>query len=553
MWIYLSLDLPAQTRWSVQERSDTAKTYQLIYQKDFKDSLAYQAWLKAYKIAKQKNGYLELNTYTQAQTTYLTLGARHTWAYIRSSTLPTKPRKWQNAPFSLSALEEYKQKILTFAENNGHPFAQIRLDSLAMQDNKWRGVWEYAPHLLVRFDTVIIVGKVKVKPRFLNQYLRLGIKQPYNHAKIQAIRTRLQRLPYLRLQKPPDVQFIQDRAMPVLHLTQIKANQFDGIIGVLPNENQRGQVLLTGEANLLFYNIFAQGHSFKLQWQRLQTETQRLELQTGFQTLFNTPLQFHIDFKLWKQDSSFLNRTFEAKLGYTTQGSSDFFAQFLNQKSNLGNASNLYENAQLPAISETRWQGYGIGYKVQTLDDLFFPRAGVLCVFSIHTGNKEIIKNRFLADSLYRGLTLKTPQTLSKIDFQSFWRVGKGVIKAGLQGAYLANNQLFQNELLPIGGLTSIRGHNQNAFLASQYAILTAEYRQPIGGTSYLFMFFDQAYYESRTWNGFQADAPSGVGLGASISLKAGIFSLAYALGKSKENAFALNRAKLHFGIVNRF
>lgn len=547
------LPLPAQTVWQVQVRQDTMNAYRTIYQKEAKDSLAYQNWLKAYKEAKIAQGYLELKEEKDAQNIQITLGKKHTWEKIGASNLPTKAENWRNKPFSLKALEQYKQKILTFAENNGHPFAQIRLDSMDERAGKWRGVWHYEPRLLVLFDTIALVGKVKVKPRFLNQYLRIYVKQPYNQAKIESIRTRLQRLPYLRLDRQPEVQFMQDKAIPVLHLTQIKANQIDGIIGVLPNENQRGQILLTGELNALFYNIFAQGHSLKIQWQRLQTLSQRFELNTGFQTLFNTPLQFQTDFKLWKQDSSFVNLTWEARLGYATQGNSEFFVQFLNQKSNLGDAANLYENTQLPPISETRWQGYGISYKVQTIDDIFFPRRGILLNASIHTGTKEIIKNRFLADSLYRGLSLRTPQTLSRLELQGYLSAGKGVVKLGFQGAYLANKQLFTNELIPIGGLTSLRGHNQNAFLASQYAIATLEYRLPLDGGSYIFAFFEQSYFEKRILGDFHADLPAGAGVGASLSLKTGVFSLAYALGKSKENSFAFNRAKIHFGVVNRF
>jgi len=542
----------AQNEWTIWQRSNINTAYQIIFQKNSKDSSAHIDWLKEYIKAKIENGYLELTITQTTAGKQITLGTRHTWHTIGKGNLPTKPLNWKGKPFSLNAIREYEQKIVRYAETIGHPFAQIRLDSLRTEAGKWQAVWRYEPRLYVVFDSIAIIGKgIKTTHRFLRQYLHIQPKQPYNQQKINAIRTRLQRLPYLRLERNPEVRFMQDKAILLLTLTNPKANQIDGILGVLPNENKRGQVLLTGELNAQFYNLFAQGHSFKIQWQRLQTLSQRLELNTAFETLFNTPLQFQAGFKLLKQDSSFVNQQWELRLGYATQGYSNFFAQLLHQKTNLGDAAYLYDSKTLPAISETKWQGYGFGYKVQTTNDAFFPRKGIQLDFSIYTGIKQVIKNDFLPASVYENITLKTPQTLSKIDIQGYLSVGKGVLRIAGQGAYLANKQLFENELLRIGGLTSLRGHNQNAFFASQYIITTIEYRLLLDADSYIFAFYDQAYWEKRTI--FQADSPAGIGIGANLSLKAGVFSLAYALGKTKEYAFAFNRAKIHFGVVSRF
>jgi outer membrane protein assembly factor BamA len=544
----------AQT-WRVQARQNASTPYKTVLEKDLRDSLAYRTWLQTYKQTQIDKGYLELKTdsATSPYETRLTLGTRHVWERLGRGNVPIRIDYRQGEAFSTRRIEAQKQKILQYAENNGHPFAQVRIDSLQMHEGKWRGVWAYEPRVLVTFDSVAIIGKLKTSPKFLMQYLRLQRKQLYSQQKIDAIPTRLQRLPYLRLQGKPEVRFLQDKAFVLLKLSPIKANQIDGILGVLPNENQRGQVLLTGELNGQFYNIFAQGHSLKLQWQRLQSLSQRLEIGTSFQTLFNTPLQLQGDFKSLRQDSSFVNQSWEARLGYATQGNAEFFAQLLRQKSNLGDASNLFDVTKLANVSETLWQGYGIGYKTQTTDDIFFPRKGVQVHFSIYTGSKQVIKNPFLPDSLYKDISLKTPQTLTKLEAQSFHAVGKGVFRLGVQGAYLANKQLFLNELMRIGGLTSLRGHNQNVFFASQYLIGTIEYRLPLGAESYVFAFYDQAYYESRVIGAFLADSPAGLGVGANLSLKAGIFSLAYALGQAKETPFSFSRAKIHFGVVSKF
>ena len=546
----------AQNKLTIHQRDSITLPYRVVLQNQVKDSLESLAILQHYLQKQIAQGFIEIKQEAGKdwRMVYLTLGMRHTWAQVGKGNSPIKAAHWKNKPFSVTAIQQYQQKVLQYAENMGYPFAQVRLDSLQVQAGKWQGVWQYEPRMLVTFDSVLVVGKVKVRSQFLQQYLRIVHGQPYTQQKVNSIRARLQNLPYLRLERTPEVRFMAQKAIIQLPLTAVKANQIDGIVGILPNENQRGQILFTGELNGQFYNVLAQGHSFKLQWQRLQSLSQRLEIGTTFQSLFQTPFQLQGNFNFLKQDSSFANQQWEIRLGYTTQSNSDFFAQIIHQKSNLGDAANLYEGKKIPTISETKWQGYGVGYKIQTLDDVFFPRKGGQIVLSIYTGRKSIIKNPFLPDSIYNGINLSTLQTLWHGEVQHYFRVGKGVLRLAAQGKYMANQQLFLNELMRLGGLTTLRGHNQNAFYASQYALGSIEFRLPLDAGSYIFTFYEQAYLESRVVGNFQADSPAGIGIGANLSLRAGVFSVAYALGRSQQNpSFAFNRSKIHFGVVNRF
>jgi outer membrane translocation and assembly module TamA len=79
------------------------------------------------------------------------------------------------------------------------------------------------------------------------------------------------------------------------------------------------------------------------------------------------------------------------------------------------------------------------------------------------------------------------------------------------------------------------------------------EYRYLFEQNSYLFAFWNGAYYESRTSTAFIHDTPYGFGAGVSFETKAGIFSLSYALGKQFSNPINFKSAKIHFGIVSYF
>ncbi|TAG91162.1 MAG: hypothetical protein EAZ20_03470, partial [Bacteroidetes bacterium] len=85
------------------------------------------------------------------------------------------------------------------------------------------------------------------------------------------------------------------------------------------------------------------------------------------------------------------------------------------------------------------------------------------------------------------------------------------------------------------------------------YLLATAEYRYFWENESYLFLFFDQALTQQKTFKEELNDTPFGAGIGLSFTTQAGIFQVAYALGQSKGQNFNTNRAKIHLGFVARF
>jgi hemolysin activation/secretion protein len=111
----------------------------------------------------------------------------------------------------------------------------------------------------------------------------------------------------------------------------------------------------------------------------------------------------------------------------------------------------------------------------------------------------------------------------------------------------------FQNELLRIGGLKTLRGFDEESIFTTSYSIFTLEYRFLLEQNSYIYLFGDGAWYENNNVKEYVNDTPIGFGAGISFETKAGIFSINYALGKQFDNPIQLRSGKIHFGIVNYF
>lgn len=476
-----------------------------------------------------------------------------------------KTKKFGSGLFRWQELEQFKQQILEYSENNGFPFASVQMDSIRIDSNRISATISYQTGPKMVFDTLQISGDLTISQKFLARYLNIEKNQVFSQWKVDQSFRLLKMLPYIRIEQKPQVTFDSARAFVRLFLNKNRANRIDGIVGVLPNENpnRQSKTLITGEFNLSLNNLFQSGKTFKARWQRQQIATQLLQINYYHPFFLKSRLDFEIALDLLKQDSTFLNVDWQAKLYYRLNNTGKFLfkaglkSSGLLGESLLGPSPSMTDN-RLPEVSTARYLSLGLGYEWNNLDDLLYPRRGTFFTLQFSFGNKKIEKSPLLPDSLYAGVQLNSNQTLVQGELSRYFQLSRrSVIYSRLQLGTILNPNLFRNDLFRTGGLNSLRGHNQNIFFASAYAITTLEYRLFLEKESYIFLFYDQGWQELGLFNlPKQSDFPLGLGAGLSFSTGGGIFSLIYALGQSSKQAvqsLAVNRAKIHFGWISRF
>ncbi|HAI76983.1 MAG TPA: hypothetical protein DCM08_12125 [Microscillaceae bacterium] len=494
---------------------------------------------------------------------YFSLGAPFFWASLSpgnlapllQSKISFKPKQWQNRPFEFSEFQRLADALVRYSETQGYPFATVRLDSFQVSGQQISGAIQYQSGPLIAFDTLQIAGNVKIKPAFLSTFLRIRKDKPFDQNRLNQVAMSLRRLPFLRLVQPVSVKFQAGKAYPQILLMPQKSGQVDGILGVLPNQERPNEVLLTGEFNLQLNNLFQTGKIFKAQWQRLRPESQLLQIEYEHPCLFRTNLDLQFKFYLLREDSSFLNLDRRLDLLYALPNATrvGLFASY--KQSTAGTSAQTVRTATiLPPFADTEVLMYGLTYEKKDLDDFFFPKKGKNIRFDIGIGNRNVLKNPLLSDSLYRDVILSSPQVNLTILYQQYWRLSRrSIFTMRAMGGYIFNNSLFLNDLFRLGGLNNLRGHNQNQFFASGYGIATIEYRFFIEQETYFYLFYDQALLQRQVLQNLTQDTPLGFGVGLSFSVKAGILNFVYALGQSNEQSISFDRSKIHFGIVSRF
>lgn len=453
-------------------------------------------------------------------------------------------------------LARQKGKIIRYFENRGYPFTTAQLDSVSISSGQLSAKMIIDKGPEIKIDSVVVKGTSKVRPKYIQTYLGIRPDDLYNESRIRNVSTRIKELAFVAENRDPIVQFQEDKAKVLLFLDKRKASEFDGILGVLPNNQDPGKVLITGELKLKLLSAFGRGELISLQWQKLQARTQRLDVVLTVPFLFNTPFGIDGSFNLYKRDTLFLNLQGKGGIIYQMRGG-DHLKVFVDARTTNVIARSVLINgsgALKPDFVDSQILLYGFGANISRLDYRFNPRKGFDLEAEVSAGTKTIDKDATVPPERYAGLTSKSFIANATLHANYFIPIAKRqTIRIGLKGGYLFSDQLFESEMFRIGGLKTLRGFDEESIYANLYSIGTVEYRFLIDRNSFAFAFFDGAYYEFNGVNSNVSDRPFGFGLGVNFETKIGIFSVTYALGKQFNNPIDFRTGKLHFGIVNRF
>jgi outer membrane protein assembly factor BamA len=492
---------------------------------------------------------------------FIDLGKTFQWTSLTNknideevlSKIGFRDKLYNNRPFNARQLKNFFKKIITYYENNGYPFAAIGLDSTKINDNKLSAQLFLEKNKLYKIDSVLIKGNARITSQYIKNYIRIKDGDFYNEESVRKISARIKELPFVTEEKPWKVVFTEKESKILLYLKKKQASRFDGILGVLPDD-ETGKLRLTGDLKLNLINSFHNGEKIEFNWRAIQENTQDLKFNVLYPFLVNTPLGLDYNFKLYKKDTTFIDVSHKIGLRYILKGSNYLKLFFHNKSSSLLSQAGFSTLTVLPSYADVSSQLYGLEIHNEKLDYLLNPRKGHQVTISGSLGNKTIKQNPQIDENLYEGLDLKSNLYNAELDANYYIPLSKrSVIKLASKNGYTFNENLFENELLRIGGLHTLRGFDEESIFASLYSIETIEYRYILEQNSFLYLFFDGAYYERDGVDKFEADRPFGFGAGMSFETKAGIFSISYAVGKQFDNPIEFKSAKVHFGFINFF
>jgi len=479
-----------------------------------------------------------------------------------------REKDYKGKLFNIQQLIGIQQKILDYYEKNGYPFAEIFLDSIQLDEEKMEALLRAKKGPLYHIDSIRVLGRVKISKPFLRHYLAISNGSLYNKEKLEQVDKRILELPYLQTVQPSDVTMLGTGSILNLYLASKRSSQANFLIGFLPSATQTGKLQLTADVNLDLKNALSNGESILLKWQQLQPKSPRLNL--GFQQpyIFNSAFGFDFAFDLFKKDSTFLQINASLGLQYllSVNKSGKVFVQWQNSfLLGTGVDTNLVKaTRQLPPNIDVKAVNVGLEYEWNKTDYKLNPRKGNEIKLTGSVGIKNIKKNNEILNlkdplfnyaSLYDSVKARSYQFRVKVAAAHFFPVGKqATVKMAVNGGLFISPSTFRNELFQIGGYKLLRGFNEESIYATQYAVLTAEYRYRLKLNSYMFGFVDGGWVKNKYQNIDLNNNFISAGLGLAFETKFGLLNISYAVGKRDDVKFNLREgSKIHFGYVNYF
>lgn len=548
------------------------------------DSLAFADYIKQLVLNYNELGYLAAridSIYIQQDTAQLVLNLGNRYRWVRLNKGNVMQEAITAAGFRVNEFddkifspEEYTRRIvriIQYLERSGYPFASIVLDSIQIDSNTISASLNLTLHEFIVYDSIEIIGEANIKKWFLHRYLSMKLGSPYNEQHVKRIDARLNQLPYLSTSRNAAMYFYGNKAKPIIFIENRRANNFDGVVGFAPNNQQTTQggnnLLITGEGNLKLQNLFATGKYLEINFRSFLGNSQELRLRTAYPYIFKSNIGLDYDLRLLRQDTSFLDVRNTIGVQYRFAGEEQIRFFYTVEQTTLitVDTNRIKALGTLPEISDLVNYQYGTSGKMVRYDYFINPRKGFGFDISGSIGSKQIRRNPTIDAlrltspegnqfGLYDSVPLRMIQYTVQGSGDVFIPIiNNFVFRTQFMGAHIEAPRLFLSELYRIGGIRTLKGFDEQAIFASTYAIVNTEIRYLLQKNAHALLFWNGAYYQNAASPQRPSDTPFGFGAGVNFETGAGIFSLYYALGREQQNSIDFRRAKVHFGLINYF
>jgi outer membrane protein insertion porin family len=455
--------------------------------------------------------------------------------------------------FNKEEFEAELDKILIKFENAGYPFSKITISSVIIYTDSLNEENFADIYLLFdkgtesKIDKVEIVGNTSTKDYVIIRELRISPGEIYSQKKIEEFPKRLNRLRFFEPVNNPSFYFnSKNEGILQIEVKEKNTNNFDGIIGYIPPNQNEDAGYITGLVNISLRNLFGTGRAAAIRWNKYDRNSQELDLKYLEPWIFSFPVNVNLNLYQKIQDTTYVQRKFEAAIDYLA--TEDISASVF-----ISTESVIPTERAIPVFTvyNSSYLNTGIALKIDTRDDPYSPVSGVLFLNTYSYSNKTINgPDEYITPTTVTSLNLRRITLSFYFFYQIFTRqvFAFGVNAKELRGPTFENSELFR-----LGGNSTLRGYREEQFLGSRIAWSNLEYRFLFTKRTFGFVFFDTGYYlrpEEVNKNIPKAeDFLYGYGVGLNVETGIGVLAVSYALGEGD----TFSDGKIHFGIVNEF
>jgi len=451
------------------------------------------------------------------------------------------PSLRKKANLSWKQYQKLLLKIIHTYENQGYPFVRIHpsLDSLVNHKAYVQLIVKTGN--FYKIDSILQMPSFSLPNIFLHQWLQIHPGEPYNEKKISRIHEKMALNPWIMQTNLPQIKFKNETATLYIFIKKKKNNSIQGIVGF--TRDAQNKWALSGQGNLNLINLLNLGEELTFQWSSIN-KSQFLNLHAEVPFLLNINIGTGTSLMLNKVD------TFYVKMSQRY----DLFRYVYPHRISL-----YYQNQQFIPLTSSMGGGSliqskhylgGISASFVHLNDIDFPKQGWKAQVDFNSGIRKIIP--FSNDT---GMVKKNNLLNLFLQTQFYVKVKPYLIlfsQTSYRNMY-SSSSIVQNEGILLGGLTTLRGFDENSLVWKSYILETIETHLFFDKEGYFSIFSDYCSGMQWTSNSWKNKNYLSFGFGIVFKAKSGIFQLYYALGKSIPGNFNFIRGKIHAGYSVKF
>lgn len=456
----------------------------------------------------------------------------------------------QGACLIQNLLESDIENLLKFYENNGFPWASIKVNDIQVNETTKTITIdiEIDEKGRARIEEFKIDGNKRTSSKVIIRELRVKPGEIYNQEKIQKIPSILNRMQIFNSVEDPQLYILNDTIKltnPVynikenflpaglwIRLTEANTNYFDGVIGYLPGGlGEKGYFI--GSIEFAMRNLFGTARKLGFKWTKDEKLSQEVTVRYTEPWLVNYPINIKTFLFQRKQDTTFIKRFLELKSEFMINES--FSAAASISQENIISSSNIVQ------VSSSQALLLGLEVTYDTRDELVIPKRGIYYRSDYYYGNKK-----------QYALSKKTTVQRYGIDLEIYKQFfSDQVLLLGFHGKHFISPKIEISDLFRLGGTNTLRGYRENQFIGSRIYWSNLEYRFLLANKSFFYSFFDLGYYYRKMLEtdevaeGFKF----GYGFGVRVQTGIGAIGLSFGLGKGDN----LSQTKIHLGLINEF
>ncbi|MBL4604894.1 MAG: hypothetical protein JKY02_04320 [Flavobacteriaceae bacterium] len=376
-----------------------------------------------------------------------------------------------------------------------------------------------------KINKVILKNYEEFPLSFIKNYFKINPATTFSKQKLEDISILTKGISFVKEVKPPEALFKKDSTFIYLYLEKLNSNSVDAMINLASKEDGNG-VLLNGNLDLKLNNVLNSGEQFELFWNRVDEEKSEFKLSTRLPYLFSTAISTLFAFKIYRQDSTFLNTTFNIDLDYQLDSKSNIAISYTGEKSTylldqVSNDIHSFSNYFL---------GIGYHYTVAEKSSFFFKNKFLFNLRPSY-GKRQSDINNTNQSKIWLSSYINIPLT------------ARSYLYLKNESGLLESKNYLTNELFRIGGANSIRGFNEQSIFTNKYSFVNIEYRYATSTSSYVHSVTDFGTYHDPILN--KANSILGIGLGYLFNMNGSQVNLSYVTGHKFDADFNFRNSKL--------